>query len=512
MRYLFVHQNFPGQYRHLVAHLRDDPANEVVFLTEREDRSMANVRKIVYKTSRAVSKNTHHYLRQVEHAVLRGQAVARVALKLKTAGFVPDIMIGHNAWGEILYLKDVFPDVPLLGYFEFFRKPWGGCLDFDPEFPADDDARAKLRTLGSVDLLGLHAADWGQTATEWQRSEHPACYHDKISVMHEGIDTDLVRPDPKAQLVVDGIMLTRNDEVITYVARNLEPYRGFHTFMRALPAILKRRPKAHVVIVGGDDVSYGRLPPKGETYRTLMLKEVGSRLDMQRVHFMGWVPYDEYVKVLQVSSAHVYLTYPFVLSWSMLEAMAAECLVIASSTAPVLEVIENAENGLLVDFFSVKQIADRIDEALDHPDCMVRIREQARATIVDRYDLKRKALPDQLKIIDELIGRKPSYTAACTPTKSGDTGNSVKPESTLLGKNTTAPLILSSSVRLTEKEAEVLDWLRKGKSATEIAGILDRSEYTVKNQMRGLYEKLGAHSRGQALHQASQLSIPDRPL
>ena len=287
MRYLFIHQNFPGQYRHVVAHLRNHPANEVVFLTEREDRAMAKVRKIVYKTARPVSPNTHHYLRQAEHAVLRGQAVARVALELRRQGFVPDIMIGHNAWGEILYLKDVFPDVPLLGYFEFFRKPWGGCLDFDPEFPPDFDMRAKLRTLGSVDLLGLNAADWGQTATEWQRSQHPAQYHGSITAIHEGIDTDAARADPAATLTVDGITLTRSDEVITYIARNLEPYRGFHTFMRALPLILKRRPKAHVVIVGGDEVSYGKLPAKGETWRSLLLKEVGSGLDMQRVHLLA---------------------------------------------------------------------------------------------------------------------------------------------------------------------------------------------------------------------------------
>ena len=423
MRYLFVHQNFPGQYRHLVAHLRNDPKNEVVFLTEREDRSMANVRKIVYKTSRAVSKSTHHYLHQVEHAVLRGQAVARVALKLKTAGFTPDIMVGHNAWGEILYLKDVFPDVPLLGYFEFFRKPWGGCLDFDPEFPPDDDSRAKLRTLGSVDLLGLQAADWGQTATEWQRSQHPVEYQSKIAVVHEGIDTDVVKPDPDATLTLDGITLSRKDEVITYVARNLEPYRGFHTFMRALPAVLKRRPKAHVVIVGGDDVSYGRLPPTGQTYRSVMLKEVGSQLDMQRVHFMGWVPYEQYLNVLQVSSAHVYLTYPFVLSWSMLEAMAAECLVIASSTAPVLEVIKDRENGLLVDFFSTEQIADRIDEALGHPDRMASIREQARTTIMDRYDLKRKALPSQLKLIEEFVLGNQIRMTHDSPAQPDVTGN-----------------------------------------------------------------------------------------
>ena len=405
MKYLFVHQNFPGQYKNLVAHLRNDPQNEVVFLTERQDRAMANVRKIVYKTTRAVSRSTHQYLRQIEHAVLRGQAVARVALKLKSAGFVPDIMMGHNAWGEILYLKDVFPDVPLLGYFEFFRKPWGGCLDFDPEYPPDYDSRAKLRTLGSVDLLGLNATDWGQTATQWQRSQHPARHRDMISVVHEGIDTDLIKPDRDANLEVDGITLSHHDEVITYTARNLEPYRGFHTFMRALPAILKRRPQAHIVIVGGDEVSYGRLPPKGETYRGMMLKEVGKGMDMKRVHFMGWIPYDEYLKVLQVSSAHVYLTYPFVLSWSMLEAMAAECLVIGSATAPVKEVIQDYRNGLLVDFFSPQQIAEKIDEALDHTDRMAEVRARARATIVESYDLKRKALPTYLRLISNLTRR-----------------------------------------------------------------------------------------------------------
>jgi glycosyltransferase involved in cell wall biosynthesis len=187
------------------------------------------------------------------------------------------------------------------------------------------------------------------------------------------------RPDPNETLTVDGITLSCSDEVITYVSRNLEPYRGFHIFMRALPAILNRRPKAHVVILGGDDVSYGRLPPKGETYRSLMLKEVGSKLDMQRVHFMGSIAYDRYLKVLQVSSVHVYLTYPFVLSWSMLEAMAAECLVIASSTAPVLEVIKDIENGLLVDFFSSDQIADRIDDAFKNRDRMAPLRKRARA-------------------------------------------------------------------------------------------------------------------------------------
>lgn len=415
MRFLFIHQNFPGQYRHLIAHLRRNPANQIIFLTERADRAMRRVHKIVYKVARPVSDSTHSYLRQVERSVLRGQAVVREALKLKAQGFKPDIMIGHNAWGEILYLKDVYPDVPLLGYFEFFRQPWGGCLDFDPEYPPDFDSRTKLRTLGSIDLLGLNTADWGQTPTAWQRSQHPVRYQDMISIMHEGIDTTAVHADAAAVLEVDGITLTRADEVITYAARNLEPYRGFHVFMRALPAILKRRPHAHVVIVGGDDVSYGIHLPGGQTYRRKLLDELGSRLDIARVHFLGWAPYETYLKILQISSVHVYLTYPFVLSWSMLEAMAAECLVIASATAPVLEVIKDGHNGLLIDFFAQADLADRIDEVLARPDEMALIRKRARQSVIDKYDLNTRSLPKQISVIERLVA-PPRAPQAAMPT------------------------------------------------------------------------------------------------
>jgi glycosyltransferase involved in cell wall biosynthesis len=403
VRILFAHQNFPGQYRHLLDWLRQDSGNEITFLTERANEPAAGIRKVVYKPARVPSPDIHQYLRLLESSVLRGQAVAREALKLRAVGFRPDIMIGHNAWGEILYLKDVFADAPLLGYFEYFRRPAGGVLGFDPEYPPDIDTRLRHRTLNAVDLLGLDAADWGQTATQWQKSQLPRVYHDRITVVHEGVDTRRVAPDASAQLVVDGVQLTRSDDVITYVARNLEPYRGFHVFMRALPAILSRCPRAHVVIVGGDGVSYSPGLPKGETYRTRMLAEVAHMIDSDRVHFLGWVPYSRYLQVLKVSAAHVYLTYPFVLSWSMLEAMSAGCLVIGSATAPVTEVIRDRDNGLLVDFFSQEQLVDRVDEALTRSVDVDSMRERARQTIIERFDLATKALPAQMRLIGEVV-------------------------------------------------------------------------------------------------------------
>lgn len=407
MKLLFVHQNFPGQYLHIVRHLAADPGNQIVFITQRTDAALPGVRTIVYRPARPVTPHLHHYLRESEAGVLNAQAVARIALDLKDAGFVPDLMLGHNGWGEIWYLKEVFPEVPLVGYFEFFYRHHGADMGFNPQEPPLFDAGPRIRTKNIGNLLGLEAADWGQCPTDWQRSLYPAPYQPKLRVIHEGIDTAVVRPDPHARLVLPGIdcAVAAGDEVVTYVARNLEPYRGFETFMRSLPAILARRPQARVVIVGGDEVSYGPRLPEGETFRQRLLAELGDSLDLSRIHFLGKVPYSTYLKVLQVSRVHVYLTYPFVLSWSMLEAMAAGCLIVGSRTAPVEDVIRDRENGILVDFFQPAEVAQRVVEALADPEPYGALRQRARETVVADYDLRTVCLPEQVRWIRELISK-----------------------------------------------------------------------------------------------------------
>lgn len=343
---------------------------------------------VVYKPSRGVTKGIHHYLAGTESAVLNGQATTRAMEALKKQGFVPDVVIGHAGWGETLYVKDVFPDTKLINYFEFFYHAKGADTNFDPEFPNAADDYLRIRTKNIVNLLSLSNCDAGISPTQWQRSLYPAEYKPKISVIHEGVDVDTVVENPGASLTLpDGRVLTKDDHVITYVARNLEPYRGFHVFMRAAQEICKRRKDCHIVIVGGDDVSYGKAAADGKSYREHMLSEVD--LDLNRVHFLGRVPYPIYLNILQISSAHVYLTVPFVLSWSMLEAMAASCLVIGSDTAPVKEVIEDGKNGLLVDFFSPMDIANRVDEVLDNPDKFKAMRKAAREFITDNYTVKR---------------------------------------------------------------------------------------------------------------------------
>ena len=414
LKYLFIHQNFPAQYKHLVQHLAARNGNQVRFITQPNENAMSGVTKVTYPKDERGPVNCHAYSVEIDRAIFTGATVADVCRKLHDEGFRPDLIVGHSGWGETLFVKDVFPDVPLLANFEFYYHAQGVDVGFDPEFSSIFNESSRLRTRNAINLLAFESSDWGHSATAWQRSLYPPEMRPRISVLHEGVDTDVVRPHPGASFTLPGSgpgsgkVLTRRDEVITYVARNLEPYRGFHVFMRALPQLLRRRKNAQVVILGGDDVSYGAPAPPRSTFREMMLQEVGDQLDLSRVHFLGMLDYGAYLNLLQVSSVHVYLTYPFVLSWSFIEALACGCLIVGSDTAPVLEVLRDGVNGLTVDFFAVKKLAERINYALEHPKQMQALRNAARATAVRQFDLKRVLLPRWLRLFDDLVsGRRP---------------------------------------------------------------------------------------------------------
>jgi glycosyltransferase involved in cell wall biosynthesis len=334
-------------------------------------------------------------------ATERGKAVAAGAARLAKAGFRPDVVFAHIGWGEALFLKDIFPAARVLLYCEFFYRARGGDLGFDPEFPATAEKVLRLRVMNAPLLMSLDAADFGIAPTQWQKRQFPAVHAPRIAVVHDGIDTDLVSPAEAPE-----------EELITYVARNLEPYRGFHVFMRAIPEIQRRRPKARIVIVGGDDVSYSARLPAGQTWRARMLRELDGKLDLSKIQFTGKIPYADYLALLRRSSVHVYLTYPFVLSWSLVEAMSAGCLVVGSRTPPVEEVIRDGENGLLVDFFSPEGIAAKVDQALGSQKELFSLRETARKTVLERYDLKRVCLPAQCRLVDALARSTEAKRAA----------------------------------------------------------------------------------------------------
>jgi glycosyltransferase involved in cell wall biosynthesis len=404
MRILFVHQNFPGQFVHLASMLAARK-HEVVALAINRRSPLPNIKTIYYKPQRSSSKEIHPFALDFETKLIRAEACAVVATQLKQEGFYPDAIYAHTGWGESLFLKDIWPLATLLGYFEFYYHVHGADSNFDPEFSEQTVQEAmRIRAKNASQLLALEQADYGVSPTQWQWSTFPSVYQDKISVIHDGIDTALAMPNPNAKLQFarDNLTLTVQDEVITFVSRNLEPCRGYHRFMRALPEIMARRPQAHVVIVGGDGVSYSAPFAAGQTYRQQFFEEVKDRVDVSRIHFLGKVPYEDFLRVVQVSSVHVYLTYPFVLSWSMLEAMAAQALVVGSATAPVTEVIRDGENGLLVDFFSTEDLVNAVCSVLEHPDRMLEIRRRARRVIVERFDLRTVCLPRQIQLIETL--------------------------------------------------------------------------------------------------------------
>ena len=407
MNVLFVHQNFPGQYRHVASALADDPANQVLAIGEAGNLGRLRhprVRELGYPSPEPAGSGTHHYLRSFEAAVRRGQQVVRVADRLRQTGYRPDLVCCHPAWGEGLYLRDVWPDPILLYFFEFFYHARGHDTDFDPEFPLSRDGALRTRTRNAVHLLSLNTADWGISPTHWQHQSMPPEYRDRISVIFDGVDTVAVSPSDSACLDVgSGVTLDATSEVITFVNRNLEPYRGYHVFMRALPRLLAARPRAHIVIIGGAGVSYGPDLPEGESYKQRYLDEVRGSIDEARVHFLGRVPYERYLDVLRISSAHVYLTYPFVLSWSMIEAMSAGCAVVASATPPVQEVIRDGENGLLFDFFDGDALVDQVCAVLDDPQRKAAMRATARRTAIETYDLATVCLPGQLQLIQKLV-------------------------------------------------------------------------------------------------------------
>lgn len=334
--------------------------------------------------------------------VLRGESTAAALQRLKDQGFTPDVVFAHPGWGEAFFVKDVFPRAKLLIYSEYFYQADGGDGFFDPEFTSVSlSAMQRLRLKNTHLLHAMSAADAALSPTRFQADRHPAWFRERISVIHDGIDTDHFRPDTQASVHLQsaGLTLRAGDEVITFVARQLEPYRGYHIFMRALPALLKLRPAARVVIVGGDGVSYGAAPPAGSTWKSLFLKEVAESVDMRRIHFVGKLPHPTLTSLMQVSAVHTYLTYPFVLSWSLLEAMSIGCLIVASRTAPVQELIEHGRNGLLVDFFDHDELARTVADALERRAELAALRSAARQTIVEQYDLRRICLPAQLRFV-----------------------------------------------------------------------------------------------------------------
>ncbi len=405
MKILLIHQNFPGQFKFLAPALVQQ-GHQVVAMTLQKPTTplWLGVTLVPYTVQRGTTPGVHPWVSDFETKAVRAEGCFRAALEMKANGFVPDVIVAHHGWGESLFLKDVWPHARLGIYCEFFYHSSGADVGFDPEFPEKDPGSAcRLRLKNLNNLLHFEVADAGISPTHWQASTFPSSFRERITVVHDGIDTGVLQPNPGAGLTLNNtISLNRSHPVITFINRNLEPYRGYHIFMRALPDILKQHPQARVLIIGGTDVGYGAAPPKGTTWKDIFFNEVKDDLDAGRVHFLGRIPYQHYLTVMQLSTVHVYLTYPFVLSWSLLEAMSMGCAIVASDTQPLHEAIEHDKTGKLVDFFDVQGIAHHVTRLLENPDERQQLGENARKAAIEKYDLNRVCLPRQLEWVAHL--------------------------------------------------------------------------------------------------------------
>lgn len=410
MKILFIHQSFPGQYLHLVNALAKQGCHNLVALSiYAPDRPIPpELTLIRYKLNRGNTKGVHPLVMETESKVIRAEACASAANQLKQQGLMPDLICAHPGWGESLFMRDIWPNSPILSYQEFYYSSEGSDSDFDPEFQCNAhwESKAKIRMKNAYLQLTLEASSWNVTPTSFQRNSFPKHWQKSISTIHDGIRTDLAcpNPDPPPVLLPDGSLLNPGEQLITFVNRTIEPYRGCHTFIRAIPIIQELCPDAKIVIVGKTKgISYGSACPNGE-WKEHFLAEIEGSYDPSSVIFCGNLNYESFLKVLQLSQAHVYLTYPFVLSWSLLEAMSSGCAVICSKTAPVQEAIMHGQNGLLVDFFSPSAVAQSIAEVLRDRRLAAKLGQAARDTVLSRYSLD-ECLPRHLSLMQLVASR-----------------------------------------------------------------------------------------------------------
>lgn len=414
MKILFIHQNFPGQFKHLAPALAA-LGHEVhaLQLSDKPGLVWKGVQVHTYRPGRGTTPRIHPWVIDFEAKVIRGEAVLRWAVQMRDQqGFTPDLVIAHPSWGESLFIKQVWPQTKLGLFCEMYYQSIGQDGDFDPEFAKPDQGHSsRLLIKNAVSILHDDMADAAISPTQWQANTYEPKMRQKIKVVHDGIDTTQIQPDAQARWQLsDSLSFTRDDEVVTFVSRSLEPYRGYHVFMRTLPDLLRRRPNAHIIIVGSDGVSYGTKPPEGQSWKQIFIDEVRPQIsdaDWARVHFVGRIPYSHFLTMLQISRVHVYLTYPFVLSWSLIEAMSSECAIVASDTAPVREAIEDGVTGKLVNFFDPQGLANTLVALLDDPAQRQRLGAQARIRAIERYDLKTICLPQQLAWVAALAAKSP---------------------------------------------------------------------------------------------------------
>lgn len=404
---LIVHQNFPGQFVHIADALLKR-GDKVAAIGGKTGRARPGIDFRRWSTDRGTTKGIFDQAIRAEADMIRGIAAAKAALQLKQDGFMPDVIIGHPGWGETIYLKEIWPQARMILFGEMMYRSRGGDLNFDPEFEFGKGhlvRNMRAHAKNATQVLAFAYADRIVCPTPFQASSFPAALQPIIRILHEGVDVSHAERRPGATFnLPDGRVLDGSKPVITFVNRTFEPLRGFHIFMRALPEVLVRCPDAEVLMIGNTAVSgYGGASPNGKDWVSWIMDELGDRIDRTRVHFTGKVPHSALIDAYSISWAHVYYTYPFVLSWSLVEAMAAECRIVASDTGPVRDAITDGVEGILLPFFDVAALSETLIRAVREPAMFDGMGQAARKRALEGFD-QAHGTAGWLALIDEVRG------------------------------------------------------------------------------------------------------------
>jgi glycosyltransferase involved in cell wall biosynthesis len=365
MHVLFIHQNFPAQFGHIARHLIKQAGWTCSFVSQTPAGVVDGIKKITYTNRGGARESTHYCSRTFENAIWHAHAVYD-ACKAHP-DLRPDLIVGHSGFGSTLFLPELYAGVPIINYFEFFYHPHQSDMDFRPEFPPPEIDYLRARARNAMLLLDLENCRHGYSPTHFQQQLFPEVYRPKIDVIFDGIETDIFRRLDNVPRQIAGRSIPASTRIVTYVSRGFESMRGFDIFMRVAERIYQQFSDVVFIVVGSRRVCYGgdEKHIKHKTFYEHAMAQ--SSYEMDKLIFTGLIPVSTLAQVFSLSDLHLYFTVPFVLSWSLMDALACGCTVLASNTAPVREVIENGKNGLLCDFFDVEGFASQAVEVLRDP-------------------------------------------------------------------------------------------------------------------------------------------------
>ena len=397
MHVLFVHENFPAQFGQVAVQLARVPGNRCTFVSSRSPGPVPGIEHIQYKTAGGAQQSTHFCSRTFENQTWSSHALYE-AMRQRP-DIRPDLIVAHSGFVSSLFLRELYPQTPQIGYFEYFYRTHDSDVDFRHDLQLlSDNELLRCRARNAQLLLDLHNCDAGYTPTQFQRAQLPQEYQPKVRQIFDGIDIGFWKQSALGSRTYQGITIPADSRMVTYVSRGFESLRGFDIFLQAADRICRARPDVHVVVVGEDRVCYGGDSKfiGQQTFKEWTINKY--RPDLSRIHFVGRLPPDQLVNLFSISDVHLYLTGPFVLSWSLMNALSCSCVVLASDTAPVREVIQQGQTGLLADFFDVEAFTETALRVLKSPDEFRHLGIAGRQLIESRY-----SLPDCLQQLQQLF-------------------------------------------------------------------------------------------------------------